>query len=221
MVHVGDFGLDWPGALRGRFEARLSKQLLAHEVQLVVSPGNHENWETVFALPGDGLAEWRPNISVLPRGSRTVVEGLIVGALGGAFSVDAEVRTPGKTWWANEEPTAEEAEKLVAGGPVDILITHDAPAGVPLKGDFELKPELEERANRTRILLRDVVDRMQPGLVACGHWHQRKVWDLPHPSGAASRVHVLADENSRPGNAILVWPGTAPLRVEPLLVRGS
>lgn len=80
------------------------------------------------------------------------MEGLVVGGLGGAFSVDYHHRTEGKDWWPNEEPTQEEAEKLVAGGPLDILITHDAPSGVPLKGDFQLQPELTKQAERTRIL---------------------------------------------------------------------
>lgn len=127
---------------------------------LVVSGGNHDNWDTLAKLPveDDGMATWRSRIRVLPRGGRTKIEGLAVAALGGAFSVDYEHRTKGRDWWANEEPTAVEAIALVAGGPIDILITHDSPAGVPPKSDFDLPPELVEKAERTCILLREVVD---------------------------------------------------------------
>jgi hypothetical protein len=104
---------------------------------------------------------------------------------------------------------------------VDVLITHDAPAGVPLSGDFKLPQEVEARADETRMLLRDVVDRLSPPLVVCGHWHQRKIFELQHESGAATAVHVLADENSRAGNAVLLRSGAGPLRVEPLIIRGS
>ncbi|WP_426999183.1 metallophosphoesterase family protein [Pseudarthrobacter sp. N5] len=223
LLHVGDFGLDWPGAKRGRFEARLNKYLLEAGIILIVSGGNHDNWETLEKLPveADGLATFRSNIRVLPRGGRTQIGGLIVAGLGGAFSVDYEHRTEGKDWWRNEEPTPEDALNLIAGGPVDILITHDAPAGVPLKSEFEIPRELIVRAERTRTLLRKVLDSLAPPNVFCGHWHQRRTHELAHQGGRMSRVDVLDKEHSREGNAVLVWPGEAPLRIKPLYVRGS
>lgn len=141
--------------------------------------------------------------------------------MGGAFSVDYEYRTEGKDWWPNEEPTIEEAAKLVVGGPLDILITHDAPSGVPLRGDFELRRELAERADRTRLLLRQVVDSLVVPNVFCGHWHQRRMCELVHPDGRFTRVDVLNMENYRLGNGVLVWPGETPLRINPLTIRGK
>lgn len=169
---------------------------------------------------GHGLATFRGNIRVLPRGGRTTIGGLVVGGLGGAFSVDKARRREGKDWWANEEPTAEEAQKLIAGGPVDVLITHDAPAGVPVKGDFKLTPDLIERAEQTRVLLREVVDELAPPHVFCSHWHQRRIHQITHPDGRVTRVDVLSMENSREGNGVLVWPGEPPVRIEPLFIRG-
>ncbi|MFE4229968.1 metallophosphoesterase [Arthrobacter sp. NPDC056886] len=223
ILHVGDFGLDWPGAKRGRYEAKLNKYLLDLGLTLIVSGGNHDNWDTLEELPveADGMATFRSNIRVLPRGGRTKVEALVVGALGGAFSVDYQHRREGKDWWRHEEPTPEDAQKLIAGGPVDVLITHDAPAGVPLKGDFELTPEIRSRAEQTRVLLREVVDTLAPSHVFCGHWHQRRIHELAHPDGRNTRIDVLNKENSREGNAVLVWPSEAPLRIEPLSIRGS
>lgn len=223
ILHVGDFGLDWPGAKRGRYEAKLNKYLLELGLTLVVSGGNHDNWETLESLPveADGMATFRSNIRVLPRGGRTQIEDLVVGALGGAFSVDYQHRRDGRDWWRNEEPTPEDAQRLIAGGPVDVLITHDAPAGVPLKGDFELSPKVRLRAEATRILLRAVVDTLAPAHVFCGHWHQRRIHELVHPDGRISRVDVLNKEHSREGNAVLVWPGESPLRIEPLYVRNQ
>jgi hypothetical protein len=220
---VGDFGLDWPGAKRGRYEANLNKYLFALGLTLIVSGGNHDNWETLETLPvdDDGMATFRSNIRVLPRGGRTQVEALVVGALGGAFSVDYQHRREGRDWWRNEEPTPEEAQRLIAGGPVDVLITHDAPAGVPLKGDFELPPEIRSRAEQTRVLLRDVVDSLAPAHLFCGHWHQRRIHELTHKDGRISRVDVLDKENSRHGNAVLVWPGQTPVRIEQLVIKGK
>lgn len=222
-IHVGDFGIDWPGAKRGRYETKLNKYLAELGITLVVSGGNHDNWDTLEKLlvEDDGLATIRSNIRVLPRGGRTMIEGLAVGGLGGAFSVDYEYRTEAKNWWANEEPTHEEADALVAGGPLDILITHDAPTGVPLTGDFRLSPELTEKANRTRNLLREVVDSLAVPHLFCGHWHQRRIHELSNSNGTVTRVDVLNMENSRHGNGVLVWPGQVPLRIDPLDIRNS
>nr|WP_269210550.1 metallophosphoesterase [Arthrobacter sp. 131MFCol6.1] len=222
LLHVGDFALDWPGALRGRYESRLNKYLQEFEMTLILSGGNHDNWDTLdrLSVEEDGLATFRSNIRILPRGGRTQISSLVVGALGGAFSVDQDHRSEGKDWWRNEEPTPEEAQRLIASGPVDILITHDAPAGVSLKSELQLPPDVVCRADRTRALLRDVVDALAPPNVFCGHWHQRRIQELTHPDGRVSRVDVLDKEHSRVGNAVLVWPGKAPLRIEPLYVRG-
>ena len=222
-LHVGDFGLDWPGARRGRYEAKVNKYLADLRLTLVVSGGNHDNWDTLekLAVDTDGLATFRSHIRILPRGGRTVLEGLTVGGLGGAFSVDYQHRTEGKDWWRNEEPTPEEAAALIAGGPLDILITHDAPAGVTLKGDFQLSDELSTKADKTRTLLKEVVDSIPVPHLFCGHWHQRRTHELSHPDGTTTRIEVLDKEKSRYGNGILVWPGRSPLRIDPLEIRGA
>lgn len=222
LIHVGDFGLDWPGAERGRYEKKLNTLLLERGAVLVVSPGNHDNLSAINLLDvrEDGLISWRSNIRVLPKGGRTVIDGLRVGALGGAFSVDKAWRREGKDWWPDEEPTAEQAEQLIAGGDLDVVITHDVPAGVPMKPGTDLPPEILAQADRTRVLLRETVDRLVPRHVFCGHWHQRVVAEISHPDGRVTRVDVLASEQSKTGNGVLVYPGEPPLRIEPLIIRG-
>ncbi|OOP59424.1 hypothetical protein BMF89_20525 [Arthrobacter sp. SRS-W-1-2016] len=222
LIHVGDFGVDWPGAERGRYEKRLNALLLERGMTLLVSPGNHDNLSSINLLEvqEDGLISWRSNIKVLPKGGRTVIDGLRVGGLGGAFSVDKARRREGRDWWANEEPTVAQAERLIAGGDLDVLITHDVPAGVPMKPGLDLSPEIVAQADRTRILLRETVDRLYPRHVFCGHWHQRVISEIEHPDGRVTRVDVLASEQSKAGNGVLVYPGEPPLRIEPLLIRG-
>lgn len=135
IIQVGDFGLDWPGAMRGRLEDRLNRLLIDHDMKLICSPGNHDNLTRISQLDvqDDGLIHWRFNITVLPKGGRTVIEGLRIGGLGGAMSVDKAHRREGRDWWPDEAPTREQAEHLVAGGPIDVLVTHDAAWGVPVR----------------------------------------------------------------------------------------
>lgn len=222
LLHVGDFGLDWPGPKRARYEFRLNKHLMELGITLIVSGGNHDNWATIQKLPveSDGLATFRSNIRVLPRGGRTEISGLVVGGLGGAFSVDKFHRTEGKDWWHNEEPTQAEADQLIDAGSVDVLITHDAPAGIPLVSEFDLPPDINLQAEQTRVLLRSVVEALRPAHLFCGHWHQRKIHELEYPDGSVTRIDVLNREHYRQENAVLVWPGATPLRIEPLLIRG-
>lgn len=223
IIHVGDFALDWPGNKRGRYEDRLNRQLAALNIVLIVSGGNHDNWETLAKLPvgPEGLATVRSHIWVIPRGGRTQIRGLAVGALGGAFSIDREYRTEGKDWWSNEEPTPIEAESLMRGGRLDILICHDAPAGVPVVSEMALKSDLKSKAEKTRSLLSQVVDALAPAQVFCGHWHQRLTHNHVHPDGRVTRIDVLDKEYAREGNAVLVWLADQSLRVEPLSVRGN
>lgn len=223
ILQVGDLGADWPGRGRARMEARLERLLADAGITMLTCGGNHDNWDTLGALPvqPDGLATWRPHIRFLPRGGRTVVEGLVVGGLGGAFSVDGPpLRTPGKDWWPTEQPTEAEARNLITGGPVDILLTHDVPAAVPMKSELNLPIDVVAKANRTRELLQMVVDELEPPHLFAGHWHARLTHDLRHDSGRTTRVDVLAQEHHPWGNAVLVTPGPVPLTIEPLHIRG-
>lgn len=220
LVSVGDFGLDFPGRNRGRLEKRVNQVLVERNMRLIISPGNHDNWATILKLSveEDGLASFRSNIRILPRGGRTVVEGLIVGGLGGAYSIDQKYRTEGKDWWPDEEPTQEEAEKLIAGGPVDLLVTHDIPLCVPMNSDLKLSSSVITQAEKTRILLDKVVRKLRPAQLFAGHFHQRRIHEIEHEDGSVTRVDVLANEYSNNGNAVLVWPAPMPLRIESLRV---
>jgi hypothetical protein len=92
---------------------------------------------------------------------------------------------------------------------------------VPVRSSLNLTPDLHKRAERTRMLLREVVDQVIPFNVFCGHWHQRLTHYLTHGDGRETRVDVLNMENSREGNAVLLWSGDLPLRVEPLIIGGN
>ncbi|MBG6179992.1 metallophosphoesterase family protein [Arthrobacter sp. CAN_A1] len=220
LISVGDFGLDFPGPQRGRLEKKVNQVLLERNMRLVISPGNHDNWETIEKLPVDknGTSTFHTNIRILPRGGRTVVEGLIVGGLGGAYSIDQKHRSAGRDWWPDEAPTQQEADKLVAGGPVDVLITHDVPLSISMKSDLNLPSDVVAMANRTRLLLDRVIHELKPPNVFSGHWHRRLISELKLEDGSITRIDVLANELSIEGNAVLVWPGSSPLRIETMSV---
>lgn len=218
ILHVGDLGVLWPGRDKGKFDRRLQQRLELRDLCLVFIDGNHDNHHDLRALPldGDGLAPVSSRIKYLPRGSRFSYLGLTIAGLGGAYSIDRDWRTAGKDWWPEEDVTDEDVDKLLNGGPIDILLTHDAPTGVTVKPRIELPPNIVEASGQTRVRLRRAVDALRPGNVFAGHWHQRVSDIIQHPDGAQTRVDVLNMNLSREGNAVLALVDYPQLRIEPL-----
>ncbi|WP_336716273.1 metallophosphoesterase family protein [Arthrobacter sp. USHLN218] len=223
ILHVGDLAVLWPGRDKGKFDRRLQQRLELRDMRLVFVDGNHDNHQELrlLQLDDEGLAPLRPRIRYLPRGARFTYAGLTIAGLGGAYSIDQEWRTAGKDWWPDEDVTDEDVDRLIAGGPTDILVTHDVPYGVRVKSDLHLPPKVLEASEATRARLRRAVDALRPASVFAGHWHQRVIDTIDHPNGEQTRVDVLDMNLSRDGNAVLVWPGNFPLRVEPLRICGS
>jgi predicted phosphodiesterase len=223
LLHVGDLAVRWPGPKKGRFDKRLGQLLDDADIEFLFIDGNHDNHKELRELNPlpDGTRRLSDRISYVPRG--TVIEryGIRFGGLGGAFSVDRRWRTEGKDLWADlEEPTPAEAERLIASAPVDVLLTHDAPAGFQgLKG-LTLPPDIVSAAERTRGLLQRTVEVLQPTLLFSGHWHQRKSQELVWGDGTLTAAHVLAHEGSWGGNTVLVhWAEGGRPEVMPLRIR--
>jgi len=144
ILQVGDFGI-WPGRVGMDFLAEVDVACFAHEVTILVTPGNHEDWDAInympaidsSVMPGWGEIKWfTDNIGVIPRGHRFQISGSdgiprTFLSLGGAPSIDKDMRTPGVDWWADEMITwadVHNVEKAVLkDGPVDYMLTHDAP----------------------------------------------------------------------------------------------
>ena len=174
IVHAGDFGFNFTP----EFLDPLNERLDSYGIDLYFVDGNHENFHTLFTYPiVEGVRPLRERIIHLPRGTRWVWQGKMFLALGGAISVDKHRRTEGKTWWREERITWDEANKVIEGGPADIMITHDCPDGVEIPGleDGHLYfPEhLLMESDGHRKLLRVIVDEVKPELLIHGHYHRR------------------------------------------------
>lgn len=224
IFQVGDPGVCWPGKEKYKFDRRLDRALGERGVDLVFVDGNHDNHFELRRLhvEVDGLARVREAVRYLPRAGRLEYCGLRFGAAGGALSVDKDYRSEGKDWWPNEEVAYDDVEKLIADGPLDVILAHDVPINFRgLESGFkDLPQEIVEQANISRRLIQNAVDELKPAHVFAGHWHQRRIDVLEHADGSTTRVDVLDMNGSKSGNAVLVWPGTPPLRIEPLIVGG-
>ena len=188
IIQLGDLAVLWPGP--DRFTLQLETALADADVRLVFIDGNHDSHNRLREIPlgPDGFARIDQHIWWAPRGHRWSWAGRAFGALGGAFSVDWRRRIEGLSFWAGIEEVDPRDIVRLGSQPLDVLLSHDAPLGGPLKGDFRLAPEDEHRSRRSRELVAQAVENTRPTLAFHGHWHQRRTYDLVHADAPRSAV---------------------------------
>lgn len=170
VFQVGDFGY-FPDLSGGpRFLTAVDAACARHGVEFWFIDGNHDDH---FALAqhreADAPVALTDHVTYIPRGARVSLGELTFGFLGGAFSVDWRDRTHGIDWWPNETPDHSDLARLGTGR-LDVLITHDAPAGIDLASG-RLPAEDQVRADETRALIATAVEATLPRIAIHGHWH--------------------------------------------------
>lgn len=208
LIQLGDFGV-WPGRSGSRYLDEVAAALAATGTVCLFIDGNHEDFPQLASFPvgADGLRELRPRLYHLPRGVRWTWQGVRFLALGGATSLDRPWRTENIDWWPAEELARTEADRAISGGPCDVMLTHDAPAGVEVPGlppESTWVPEEVERAERHRNLLREVVDAVRPATLFHGHFHSRYEGELDLASGGRLHITGLANEWTRTDGYVVV-----------------
>lgn len=117
VVQVGDFGI-MPTA-GYNLPANLHFAVPTHFIE-----GNHDDIDYI-----EDVYRQNPinNLHYMPRGSTVEWDGLRVGFMGGASSIDKYARTEGVDWFRREVPTLTEIERFAQSEP-DVAVTHEAPA---------------------------------------------------------------------------------------------
>lgn len=188
IMQVGDFGFVWDNRLThvdGELD-RLHEALSAAGIVLVFLPGNHENHPMLQRLSEDaeknedGHYILRPTIVYTGRVAAWTWDGLRMAAVGGAASIDRDERVPGVSWWPEEMLQPDEVCDAVQLGPVDILFTHDAPTGVPIR----LLPDVASTAHRA--YMAQVGLAVSPAYWFHGHYHDSLFYRFHHLVGTAT-----------------------------------
>lgn len=168
IVQVGDFGMWTPGPATSSFLYRVSTRARDRDVQVYWLDGNHEDHgrRAEFSHYDNDF------LTYLPRGTRWEWFGKTFMALGGAVSVDKLWRTPGKSWWPEEELSRADIDHAVREGDVDVILSHDCPTGVRIPGlGGNFPPQALAEAGLHRNLLREVWEAKTPQLWVHGHYH--------------------------------------------------
>lgn len=112
------------------------------------------------------------------------------------------------------EETSEADVCRLGPGRLDVLITHEVPAGIDVVSEFSfgLPKVIEQEAYANRLLVRDAVRNTEPRLVFSGHWHQRRSALMPN---MGTQVHVLHMDQFE-GNVVALNLKTLGVREYPL-----
>lgn len=174
VMQLGDWWMD-PRASDDIFAA-------AGITRVYVTLGNHEPWSEITPLldahPGAAVrvseVTW-----LLPRPARLQIGGRAVLSLGGAASVDRYLREEGVSWWPDEAVTDEQVEAAIEGDSVDLMLTHESPAGTPVSSVREVlrtnplgfpdQMRAESAVSQARVGF--VWDTLRPELLIHGHMH--------------------------------------------------
>lgn len=191
IYHVGDFGL-WPGHDGAEYLRKVNRDLEKHDMEIYVVLGNHDDYDK-FEVLREYEGGWKkfkgyPRIFFAQRGQVWYDGDIRMAALGGAGSIDKNLRTEGKSWWPQEEILDSDVDKLTSNvdaagwDRVDILITHDVASGALVKGFTYMPkwatPDVELYCNVQRNRLRVANDYVKPHVVVHGHWHEYSVSTL-------------------------------------------
>lgn len=227
LLHLGDFGI-WPGDSGAKYLSAVEKVAARAQVRILVTLGNHEAWGRLDALwaepenydeDGNRLPlALTKHIRVLPRGHRFELGGRSFVSLGGAPSVDFDLRVEGQSWWPEEAITPDDVAVTVAGGYADIMLAHDSPERPWMTSKVEHichgEPDPDEIAFSwsDRALAYAAVGRermteaflgVSPRIFFHGHYHVRSSDWVTLPNGRECLIQALAADGAK-GNVVLL-----------------
>ncbi len=198
VYHLGDFGI-WPGKIGYDYLAAVARVCADRGLHVIVTLGNHEDYDQVERVPltdaGDGMGSVRwitSGICLLPRVHRWTVTSpngtaRSLASLGGAPSVDFEMRTIGWDWWPQEAVTGDDIERVAAGGRAEVMLAHDAPDSsspavrrILASNPAGFSARALAYATEGRQLMNAAFAGVRPRMYVHGHYHVRDHADVPH-----------------------------------------
>jgi hypothetical protein len=147
LIQLGDFGWIWYKIGTNPDQEYWCNWLATQKFILLVVLGNHENYDEIYTLPiidmfGGKVRELKKkgrhgegSIYFAERGEVYNINNKTFWAFGGALSCDKDSRTPGISWWEQEQPTYKEFEYGMYSldkveWKVDYVITHTCPVSI-------------------------------------------------------------------------------------------
>ena len=188
MIILGDAGINYYGGWRDR---DLKRRLAGLPLTLFSIHGNHEqrpgkiaSYHTALWNGGEVYVEDEfPNLLFAADGSFFSFDGVQTFVMGGAYSVDKDIRLARNWgWWPDEQP--DEANKLRAerqldihGWQADVVLTHTCPLRYEPTEVFLSGVDQSSVDKSTEEWLDTIERRLQYERWYCGHYHTEKAID--------------------------------------------
>ena len=139
--------------------------------------GNHEDFAWLDEQLEAGQREILPGLTYLPSGEVMDIgdsrDRIRVGGIGGCYGPsNYERRSHDLQGWARRHFTYDECERLSSRGGVDVLLLHDAPAGVEFAWR-RIDGSVRRRFKSDAEGLAHAVARSRPRVCFFGHHHTR------------------------------------------------
>lgn len=170
VMQCGDFGW-WPKmevnrpVLYGQQKGWKLHGVKPQSSQVYFCDGNHEEHPELIQ---DGfIHEMYDGVRHASRGSTlTLPDGRVALFMGGADSVDKNLRTPGHDWFYEENITQGQLLRAVGKPKVDIVISHTCP------DEFEVVGSEGKYKDSNRLALSNLLYNYNPDQWFFGHWHK-------------------------------------------------
>lgn len=188
LIILGDAGINFSGEFHDSGKKRFLEEL---PITLFCVHGNHEQRPNTIDTYREKLwhggtvyyEEEYPDLLFAKDGEVFDFDGKKTIVIGGAYSVDKEVRLMyGYGWWPDEQPSEEikadvERQLDELGWNIDVVLSHTIPlkyepVEVFLKGIDQSKVD-----KSTEIWLDRIEERLNYGKWYCGHYHTEKKID--------------------------------------------
>lgn len=177
IIQVGDFGF-WPGTYRDHYSDQWVHywRQCRWEGKFYFIDGNHEYHP---GLRHSEITEVWPGAHFIPRGHVMEIDGLTIGFMGGAASIDSLYRTAGKDWFPEELITQVQFETLYNQDvELDLLVTHTPPASV-IRSNFSTNAHLEfgqpdNWYDPSAVLVQQLYEKFDCPTI-CGHMHKHVI----------------------------------------------
>lgn len=160
VIQVGDFGY-WPSFVGSdvlRNNTEWDMKIDNGDTKIYFCEGNHEELPKLYEAENPVL----PNVYFLKRNTILEVNGVNILFMGGAESIDKNLRTPGHDWFSEESITQKDIYELPPED-VQIVISHCAPMQFYLE-DIDSSP--------SRQALSYILSTKYPNKWFFGHYHR-------------------------------------------------
>jgi len=185
LIILGDAGINFSGEMRDGLKKRYLEEL---PITLFCIHGNHEQRlgtiDTYKEMIWHGgvvyYEEEYPHLLFAKDGEVYGLDGKTAIVIGGAYSIDKEMRLAyGYGWWSDEQPSAEikayverQLDKL--SWKVDVVLSHTTPLKYEPVEVFMKGIDQNKVDKSTEIWLDGIEDRLDYGKWYCGHYHTEK-----------------------------------------------